>query len=80
MHPDLEYAWQQLLLNAFMEFNPVNLKSEANKAERAIRERLSDPSPSLHERTALYDALRALRVMSPQKSEPQEFSEKWNIV
>jgi hypothetical protein len=48
-----------------MEFNPVNLKSEANKAERAIRERLSDPSPSLHERTALYDALRALRVLSP---------------
>jgi len=65
MHPDLEYAWQQLLLNAFMEFNPVNLKSEANKAERAIRERLSDPTPTLRERTALYDALRALRVLSP---------------
>jgi hypothetical protein len=68
MYPDFEYAWQQLLLNAFVELNPVNLQSKANKAENAIRERLRDPTPTLRERAALCDALRALRVLSPQRS------------
>jgi len=81
MYPDLEYPWQELVLDVFMEFERLSLKID--RAERAISRRLretEEPALGAEERTALYDALRALRVMSPQKSEPQEFSEKWNIV
>jgi len=68
MYPDFDYTWHQLLLNAFMEFNPVNVRSKANKAEHAIRERLCDPIPTLRAQTALFEALRALRLWCPQRT------------
>ena len=54
----------------FMEFERLSLKID--RAERALSKRLretEEPALGAEERTALYDALRALRVMSPQKSE-----------
>jgi len=75
MFPKLSYPWQQLVLDAFMELDPVSLQSKVNKAELAIRERLRAPSPTLHERTALHEALRELQLMFPQNSKQQEFGE-----
>lgn len=68
MYPDLKYPWQQLILDAYLEFDPVRLPLKVNQAERAISKRLREPH-AVQEQTALYDALRALRVLSPQKSE-----------
>jgi hypothetical protein len=81
MYPVLEYPWQQLVLDAFMELELLSLKID--RAERAISKRLREtetPALGAEERTALYDALRALRVMSPPKSEQQESSQTRNIV
>jgi hypothetical protein len=78
-YPAFNYPWQQLVLEAFMELDPVSLQSKANNAERAIRERLRDPSPTLHERTALHDALRDLQLLFPQKSKQQESGEMKDV-
>lgn len=77
--PEFDYPWQQLVLNAFMELDPVSLQSKANKAERAIRERLCDPNPTLHERIALHNALRELQLFFPQNSKQQKSGEMKNI-
>jgi hypothetical protein len=74
MYPKF-YLWQRLVFDVFMELNPVSLQSKANKAERAIRERLRDRKPTLHERTALHDALHELQLLCPQNSKGQETGE-----
>jgi hypothetical protein len=43
-----------------------------NEAERVIRERLLAPNQTLHEQTALHDALRLLQLVFPQESKKQE--------
>jgi DNA-directed RNA polymerase specialized sigma24 family protein len=78
MHPMFNYPWQQLVLDTFMELNPVSLQSKANKAERVICERLRDPTPTFHERTALHNALRELQLLFPQNSKQQESREMKN--
>jgi hypothetical protein len=82
MYPDLKYPWQQLILDAYLEFDPVRLLLKVNQAERSISKRLrepQEPAPAFEEQTALYDALRALRVLSPDKAEQQDSREKGNI-
>jgi hypothetical protein len=62
----IKYPWQQVLLEAFMEFNSKQLPSKIDAAQRAISARLSDVSPAdLDERLALRDALRSLHVLFP---------------
>jgi hypothetical protein len=79
MYPKLNYPWQLLVLNAFMELDPIRLQSETNKAARAICERLRDPSLTLRERTALHDALGESQLLLPQNSDQQESREIQNI-
>jgi hypothetical protein len=82
MYADLKYPWQQLILDAYLEFDSVRLPLKVNQAERAVSKRLrepQEPAPPVEEQTALYDALRALRVLSPQKAEEQDSGEKRNI-
>jgi hypothetical protein len=61
-----------------MELNSGNLQSKANKAERVICERLRDPTPTFHERTALHNALRELQLLFNQNSKQQESREMKN--
>ena len=53
MYPDLKYPWQQLLLDAYLEFDPVRLPLKLNQAERAISKRLTShknqPLPLMNE-------------------------------
>jgi hypothetical protein len=79
MYSKLNYPWQLLVLNAFMELDPMRLQSKTNKAARAICERLHDPSLTLRERTALHDALGESQLLLPQNSEQQESREIQNI-
>jgi hypothetical protein len=59
----ITYPWQQTMLDAFTTFRE-ELPSKINAAEKAIAARLIDKSqPDVHERIALNDALRALRVL-----------------
>jgi hypothetical protein len=78
-YPKLNYPWQLLVLNAFMELDPMRLQSKTNKAARAICERLHDRSLTLRERTALHDALGESQLLLPQNSEHQESREIQNI-
>lgn len=79
MYPNFNYPWQRLVFDAFVELDPVSLRSKVNKAERALRKRLRNPHPTLHERTALHDALREMQVLFPQNSKQQEFGEVRDI-
>jgi hypothetical protein len=80
----LKYPWQQVLLEAFMEFNSKQLQAKINAAQRVISARLRDVSPAdLDEWIALQDALRSLRILSPVETaaqEPRQTSEKRGIV
>ena len=61
--PGLKYAWQQVVLDAFIELRPEYLPPKINAAEHAISARLRDPAPAdLDDRIALQDALQSLRA------------------
>jgi hypothetical protein len=69
--PTVKYPWQQDVLDAFLEFRREFLRLKINAAERAISARLCDPDPpDLDERIALRDALRSLRILLDEDSEP----------
>jgi hypothetical protein len=70
----LRYPWQHLAAEAFTESNASLLPKRINAAERAISARLLDPTATeKHERTALREALAALRKLI-QETTPQEKS------
>ena len=79
--PEVKYPWQQLVLDAFLEFRPDALPLKINAAERAIAARLREPNlPDLEEATALRDALRSLRVLFPEpKRKGTDSGEKTEI-
>lgn len=61
---EVKYPWQQVLLDAFMEFDPERLPSKISKAQRVISERLFQVDAlDLYERLALRDAMQSLRVL-----------------
>jgi hypothetical protein len=66
MDTTLKYAWQQAVVDAFMELRPERLPERIEIAERTLVARLSDPQkPDRDEQAALCDALNALRVFLP---------------
>jgi hypothetical protein len=66
MDTTMKYAWQQAVVDAFMELRPERLPEKIEIAERTLAERLTDPQqPDLSEQSALRDALNALRVFLP---------------
>ena len=66
METTLKYPWQQTLLDAYVEFRPKYLLEKIEVAERVIVERLRDlQQPDVDERSALHDALHALRALLP---------------
>lgn len=78
--PTLKYAWQQLVLDAFMEPQPKNLLAKINLAERAISARLIDPSAcELDERLAVGESLLALRRLLAHIAASQRSSDKAGI-
>lgn len=74
-HPreTLKYAWQEAVLEAFVESRPEHLPKQVNVAQRAIYQRLSDPTlTDLDERIALREALLNLRELLPKRRESKE--------
>ena len=68
MDTNLKYAWQQAVVDAFMEFQPQQLRKKILSAEKTIVERLSELGQAdPEEQAALRDALHALRVFLPPK-------------
>ena len=66
MDTTMKYAWQQAVVDAFMELRPERLPEKIEIAQGMLTERLSDPQqPDLDEQSALRDALHALRVFLP---------------
>ena len=73
MDATLRYAWQQAVVDAFMELRPERLPEKIEIAERTLAERLTDPQqPDLSEQSALRDALQALRVFLPASEAASE--------
>jgi hypothetical protein len=73
-YPELKYPWQKLVFEVFVEFDAALSGDKTKAAEYALLTRLRDPTPpDTDERTALNDALRALRVLFPHevKSKPE---------
>ena len=71
----VKYPWQQVLLDAFMEFDPERLPTKISAAQRVIAERLSEIDPlDLNERLALKDAMRSLRVLVVPQQRQKPFS------
>ncbi len=67
MDTTLKYAWQQAVVDAFMELRPERLPEKIEIAERTLTDRLSDPQqPDLNEQSALRDALHAFARLSPR--------------
>lgn len=62
MEYGLKYAWQEVVVEAFLA-SPPDLSTKINKAERAISARLIENDLDFAEQTALDDALRMLRVL-----------------
>jgi hypothetical protein len=63
----VQYPWQCVLLEAFMEFDPKELPEKIIAAQRVLSKRLCDVNPlDMHERIALQDAMRSLRILRPQ--------------
>lgn len=79
--PNLQYPWERLVFDAFLEPNRQNLPRKMNIAERAISARLLDSAPSeLDEHIALREALLALRRLlcemdTEHRDEPEETDE-----
>ena len=70
MDTTLKYPWQQAVVDAFMELRPERLPEKIEIAVRTLTKRLSDPQQlDLDEKSALRDALHALRAFLPA-SEP----------
>jgi len=68
LNPKLKYAWQQAVLDAFVELRPQYLPGKINVAERAITARLCDPAPAnSDEQRALREALANLCVIFPER-------------
>jgi hypothetical protein len=65
-NPKLQYAWQQTVVDAFMEFHADRLRDKITAAERAVSERLRQRPTSLEEQLALHDALSALKALLPE--------------
>jgi hypothetical protein len=73
MDTTLRCAWQQAVVDAFMELRPERLPEKIEIAERTLAERLTDPQqPDLSEQSALRDALQALRVFLPASEAASE--------
>jgi hypothetical protein len=73
MDTTMKYAWQQAVVDAFMELRPERLPEKIEIARRTLTERLSDPrQPDLDEQSALRDALHALRVFLPASEAASE--------
>ena len=69
MDQELKYPWQEAVLNAFMA-PPGSLVRTIAVAQAAISVRLTALTSTNHEeQLALYDALRALRVLV-EETEP----------
>ena len=65
-YPELRYSWQKAVFDVFTEFDPDSLPDRVKTAERAIAARLKqNGSPDPDERSAISDALRALKVLLP---------------
>lgn len=77
-YPELKYPWQKLVFDVFVEFDAESLPAKVQAAERALLDRLRDPTAKdRDERDALNDALRALRVLFPHEvKSKQELSDK----
>jgi len=72
-YPELKYPWQKLVFDVFVEFDSENLPAKVQAAERALLDRLRDPTAKdRDERDALNDALRALRVLFPHAMKSKE--------
>jgi hypothetical protein len=65
VNPEIKYAWQQFLLDAFLEFKPEILQRKVSVAERAISQRLRE-KVDFQEYMALRDALIALQTLMPE--------------
>ena len=68
----IEYPWQQTILDAVL--SPFDTLAEKNSlAEISNAHRLRDPNqPDDAERTALYDGVRALRVLIAEFTSEQQ--------
>ena len=65
---DVQYAWQQTLVDAFLSL-PAEVFEKVAIAQQAIKARLKESSElELAERIALDDAERALRVLNAEAS------------
>jgi len=71
----IKYPWQQLVVDAFLEFKPQPLRHKISIAERAISQRLRE-RPELEEQLALRDALIALDTLIPVKERVEESEER----
>lgn len=66
-----QYAWQQAVLDAFIELRPECQPDKINIAEKTILERLRALQPAdIAERSTLHDALTILRVIFPPTALP----------
>jgi len=72
----LEYPWQELVFDAFMERHSENMPQKINVAERAISAILVDSTPlELVERVALGEVLLALWRLVREQSEFKDESD-----
>jgi hypothetical protein len=73
LDPNLKYAWQQVVLDALIEYPPVRYKIDS--AERAISGRLCQKPTDPQEVRALGDALFALQIVFPEARPKVELAE-----
>lgn len=72
-YPTFKYPWQRAVLDVFGEFDHERLPAKIDLAERAIAERLRDGTPvDESEHTAIVDAQRAFRLLSPNRMEREK--------
>lgn len=61
-----KYPWQEAVVEAACELDPLDLHAKLAKAETVVRERMAalcEDGRGLEERQALLDALDALRII-----------------
>ena len=71
MDGGLKYAWQEVVLDAFLA-SPSDLITKINVAERTISARIGESEIDFAERMALDDALRMLRVLISETTLQQD--------
>jgi len=60
----LQYPWQSVLLEAYLEFDEKQLPAKVSAAQRVLSKRLCDVSDlDVDEQIALEDAMRNLHVL-----------------